>query len=105
MRQGTLPLSGPELRNKGAKRISEHAPEWSRNAARQITALAREGYAFTAEDLLDCISTPPPHGNAVGAAILHAVHEGVIYWTGKVVASKRPSRRGGFIKVWRGQCS
>jgi hypothetical protein len=64
---------------------------------------------FTADDLTDAGNAPldaghAPNGanNGIGAYFNAASRSGLIAWTGAVVKSKAPKRKGGAIRVWHG---
>jgi hypothetical protein len=64
---------------------------------------------FTADDLTDAGDTPLDAGhaangaqNGVGAYVNGASRRGLIAWTGAVVRSRAPHRKGGAIRVWHG---
>lgn len=64
---------------------------------------------FTADDLTDNgqIAIDPSHAangaqSGIGSLIQWAARERLIEWTGAVVKSKAPKRKGGAIRVWSG---
>jgi hypothetical protein len=64
---------------------------------------------FTADDLTDegAVTLDAGHGanganNGIGSYVQGAARRGLIAWTGAVVRSKAPHRKGGAIRVWHG---
>jgi hypothetical protein len=64
---------------------------------------------FTADDLTDdgAVTLDAAHGangaqSGIGAYVNRASRRGLIAWTGAVVKSKAPHRKGGAIRVWHG---
>lgn len=64
---------------------------------------------FTADDLtddgdvaLDAEHAPNGAQNGIGAYVRSASQRRLIEWTGAVVRSKAPHRKGGAIRVWTG---
>lgn len=74
---------------------------------RRLAALVLDGRPFTADDLtnegaaaLDANHAPNGKQNGIGAYVNQAAQRGLIEWTGQVVKSKAPKRKGGAIRVW-----
>jgi hypothetical protein len=75
-------------------------------------ALARcilTGSSFTADDVtadgavtIDGTHEPNARQNGIGSMFNRAAKRGLIEWTGEVVRSRAPHRRGGTIRVWTG---
>jgi hypothetical protein len=75
-----------------------------RRAARVILT----GGTFTADDItahgliaIDTHHTPNGKQNGVGALFNQLARRGLIDFTGQVVRSDAPHRKGGAIRVWR----
>lgn len=63
---------------------------------------------FTADDVtangsaaVDPDHAPNAAQNSIGALFNRAARDGRIAWTGRVVRSRAPHRKGGAIRVWR----
>ena len=64
---------------------------------------------FTADDLtdngnltFDVTHRANARNNGIGAYVNGAAQRGLIAWTGAVVRSQAPKRKGGAIRVWHG---
>jgi hypothetical protein len=86
-------------------------PGWNRWTRIDLpTALARlivDEDSFTADDLtvgglmvIDPDRKPNSSQNRIGSAFRHWSEQGLIRWTGDVVQSRSPRRKGGMIRVW-----
>ena len=76
---------------------------------RRMAHLILSGVRFTADDLtadgavtLDQAHTPNAGQNGIGSLFNQMARRGLIEWTGTVVRSKAPHRKGGAIRVWIG---
>ena len=76
---------------------------------RRLAWLIIDRQHFTADDLtldgddpLDAAHAPNAGQNGVGSFVQQASRRRLIEWTGAVVKSKAPHRKGGVIRVWRG---
>lgn len=76
---------------------------------RQLARLILSSRCFTADDLtangerpLDPTHKPNAGQNGVGAYMCRVSRQGLIVWTGDVVRSQAPLRKGGAIRVWQG---
>ena len=74
---------------------------------RRLAWLILERRPFTADDLTDTgsITLDPSHApngrqNGIGSYINQASRRGLIAFTGAVVRSKAPHRKGGAIRLW-----
>lgn len=74
---------------------------------RRLAWLLLDRPHFTADDLtgdgdvaLDAEHAPNGAQNGIGAYVNGAARRGLIAWTGAVVRSKAPHRKGGAIRVW-----
>lgn len=73
-----------------------------------LAAVVARGVEFTADDVtaegaitLDTNHTPNAAQNGIGAMFNQAARRGLIEFTGRVVRSTAPHRKGGSIRVWR----
>ena len=76
---------------------------------RRLAWLILSQSTFTADDLtadgqvtIDGAHTPNAAQNGIGAFINSASRRRLIEWTGAVVKSKAPHRKGGAIRMWSG---
>jgi hypothetical protein len=76
---------------------------------RRLAWLILSQSTFTADDLTDDgqVTIDPGHTanagqNGIGAFINSAHRRRLIEWTGAVVKSKAPHRKGGAIRMWAG---
>ena len=76
---------------------------------RRMAHLISAGVRFTADDLtadghvtLDQTHTPNARQNGIGALFNQAARRGLIEWTGNVVRSRAPHRKGGMNREWLG---
>jgi hypothetical protein len=82
---------------------------WRDRAFDQMRVLAAPKEDFTSDDLLEVVGVPDetnaPNAvnNQIGTVFKQAARMGMIVFTGRVVPSKRPTRHGSMIKVWRGK--
>lgn len=89
---------GRVLKEAGQESVLEHSGEWKHAAADAIALLADERDTFTSEDVVE-IAGPPPHPNAVGAAINAAANRGEITRL-RYEPAKRAISHGAVIGVW-----
>lgn len=74
---------------------------------RRLASLLLAGRTFTADDVTDNGTVGFGHApnaapNAIGAMFNQASRRGLIDFTGEVVRSNAPHRKGGCIRVWHG---
>ena len=76
---------------------------------RRLAWLVLQPAPFTADDLTDNgrVAIDPDHSpngkqSGIGSLIQWAARERLISWTGHVVKSQAPKRKGGMIRVWAG---
>lgn len=76
---------------------------------RRMAHLILSGVRFTADDVtadgalaLDGEHLPNARQNAIGSMFNQLARRGIIEFTGTVVRSKAPHRKGGAIRVWLG---
>jgi hypothetical protein len=76
---------------------------------RRLARLILDGLTFTADDVTNngTMAIDPDHTangkqNATGALFNQASRRGLIDFTGTVVRSNAPHRKGGAIRIWRG---
>lgn len=76
---------------------------------RRLARLLLAGRTFTADDVTadGVLALDPDHAangkqNAIGSMFNQASRRGLIDFTGDVVRSVAPHRKGGGIRVWRG---
>lgn len=76
---------------------------------RRLARLLLAGGTFTADDVtgdgnvaLDTSHAPNAKQNGIGTLFNQASRRGLIDFTGNVVRSNAPHRKGGAIRVWRG---
>jgi len=76
---------------------------------RRLAELIVAGHDFTADDVTGSgqVTVAGDHGpnaaqNAIGSLFNTAARRRRIEWTGGVVRSAAPHRKGGAIRVWRG---
>jgi len=76
---------------------------------RRLAWLIITGEHFTADHLtddgdltLDADHTPNGPQSGIGAYINRMARRRLIEWTGHVVKSKAPHRKGGMVRVWKG---
>lgn len=76
---------------------------------RRLARLILVGREFTADDVTanGLVALDPDHAangrqNAIGTLFNQASRRGLIDFTGQVVRSNAPHRKGGAIRVWRG---
>lgn len=100
---------GLELKRTGMARAlkPDLLAEWKQNFRDAVHVLAREGYPFTSEDVIERVGLPSGDvgtnaNNAVGAMMNGLARKGVIRKTGERRLSKRPSSHGAEIAVWVG---
>lgn len=85
-----------------AAAVLANADAWWRSCAElALVYLARCGAPFSADDLTDLGVPDPDHPNRWGALFRAACSRGEIVPVGFTV-SRRPSRRGGVVRVWAG---
>jgi hypothetical protein len=95
-------LTGAQLRDIGAAKVSDNTPdEWRNSVDGIIMAMASSGEEFTAEDVRDYAGDPPNHHNAMGARFLAAAKSGVIVRVG-FANSRRKRSHAAVIAVYRG---
>jgi len=77
--------------------------------ARRLAELIMAGHDFTADDVTGDgqLTVAGDHGpnaaqNAIGSLFNTAARKRRIEWTGGVIRSHAPHRKGGAIRVWRG---
>lgn len=75
--------------------------EWQEAAAEAIDAAAQRGGMFTCEELEAWVGEPP-NRNGWLIAINRAAHGGVITKTEFAVRSRKPSRKGSYVGIYRG---
>lgn len=73
--------------------------DWPKDAINMLTAYAKSGLVFSAEDLRESMR-PAPSPSQVGTAFREAHRLGIIRPTG-YKESSTPSRKGGVIRQWR----
>jgi hypothetical protein len=76
---------------------------------RRLAELIIDGHDFTADDVTSdgSVTVAGDHGpnakqNAIGSMFNTASRKRRIEWTGGLVRSSAPHRKGGAIRVWRG---
>jgi hypothetical protein len=76
---------------------------------RRLARLILAGRPFTADDVtddgalaLDAAHRPNARQNGIGTLFNQAARRGLIWFTGQVVRSRAPHRKGGAIRVWDG---
>lgn len=74
--------------------------EWTDDALKVITAWAKSGLRFSAEDLRQS-HRPPPSKYAPGNAFQMARKAGLIRAVGFKLSTD-PSRKGGVVRIWEG---
>lgn len=95
-------LSGAQLRDIGAAKVSDNTPDqWRDEVDGIIMAMASSGEEFTAEDVREYAGDPPNHHNAMGARFLAAVKQGTIVRVG-FANSRRKRSHAAVIAVYRG---
>ena len=93
-------MTGETLKQQGLALVESHTPErWKREFALWGEQMAKIASEFTAEDIVSRCG-PPPHPNAVGAAMHALARELKLVRVGYRPA-KRPSRHCGAVAVWR----
>lgn len=75
--------------------------EWQAAAKAALEYAARNMTTFTVDDIEEMCGRPPA-GSAWQGALLKAVHHGIIEKTNLTAQSVKPSRKGGYIGVYRG---
>ena len=88
------PVSGPAV-------LELTAEEWHAAAADALEYAALNMTTFTVDDIEEMCGRPPA-GSAWQGALLRAVRRGWIEKTDRTVRSVKPSRKGGYIGVYRG---
>lgn len=75
----------------------------------RLARLIMRGGPFTADEVtaegtiaIDSRHRPNGRQNGIGSFFRTASQRGLICWTGEVVQSKAPHRKGGAIRVWIG---
>lgn len=92
--------TGKTLRDEGTALVLEKADDsWKDEAYQVIETLAARGIPFTSDDVWANLSTPPHHGNAIGAVILHGAKRFNLTRLG-YRPSQRPSSRHHVLAVW-----
>jgi hypothetical protein len=83
--------------------------EVNRVMSSRLAGLILQGGPFTADDVteagalvIDGQHTPNGKQSGIGSLFNQAARRGLIYFTGNVVRSEAPHRKGGAIRVWRG---
>lgn len=87
-------MSGPAV-------LEPIAAEWQAAAADALEYAALNMSSFTVDDIEEMCGRPPA-GSAWQGALIRAVRRGVIEKTDRTVQSVKPSRKGGYIGVYRG---
>lgn len=77
------------------------AEEWHAAAADALEYAALNMSEFTVDDVEEMCGRPPA-GSAWQGALIRAVRRGWIEKTDRTVQSVKPSRKGGYIGVYRG---
>jgi len=91
--------NGKTLRDEGIALVLQKADDsWKEEAYQVIETLANKG-PFTSDDVWANLSTPPHHGNAIGAVILHAAKRFNLKRV-DYKPSERPSSRHHVLAVW-----
>lgn len=86
---------------RAAAKAERLAPEWLSDAENAIHAIARMGYSFSTDDVLDEVG-PPPDGvdpRALGFLMRKARTEGRIKSCG-YKTSHRSERHRGVVRLW-----
>lgn len=100
--QTELNLTGEQLRDDGAERVTDNTREdWIAAADAAIVRLARSGQPFSAEDVRAAVGDPPGHANAMGARMLAAAKHGLLEKIGYGKPT-RASSHASVIAIWRG---
>lgn len=95
--------NGKTLGEAGMNKVlAKEIEAWKALATDRAAKLAGSGIMFTIEDIEDAVGPPPRHFNSAGALLHTLARQGKIQWTGQVMQSSKPSRRGGIIRFWRG---
>lgn len=98
----TTQLTGAQLRDIGAAKVTDNTPEyWKQAVDGVIAAMASSGEEFTAEDVREFSGDPPNHHNAMGARILTAIKRGLIVRVG-FTNSRRKRSHAAVIAVYKG---
>ena len=85
----------------GAQQADENSDRWWRDGAyRKLVMLATSGRIFTADHLLDGLPEPD-QPCCVGGLFMAASKSGLIECVG-ATPSRRASRHGGLVRMWRG---
>lgn len=87
-------VSGPAV-------LEPTSAEWRAAAADAIEYAALNMDTFTVDDIEEMCGRPPA-GSAWRGALIRAVRRGWIEKTDRTVQSVKPSRKGGYIGVYRG---
>ena len=87
-------MSGPAV-------LEPTAEEWRAAAADAIEYAALNMSTFTVDDIEEMCGRPPA-GSTWRGALRRAAHRGWIEKTDRTVQSVKPSRKGGYIGVYRG---
>lgn len=87
-------MSGPAV-------LEPTAAEWQAAAADALEYAALNMTTFTVDDIEEMCGRPPA-GSAWQGALIRAVRRGWIEKTDRTVQSVKPSRKGGYIGVYRG---
>lgn len=91
---------GEDLRDDGIERVLANAAnaEWKDRAHVWIATRPR-GERITSTDVIAAVGMPPVP-RAVGALIRTAAVQGDLIRTDEIVASPRPIRHAGIVRVW-----
>ena len=87
-------MSGPAV-------LEPTREEWQAAAKAALEYAALNMSTFTVDDLEEMCGRPPA-GSTWRGALLKAVHHGIIEKTNLTVRSVKPSRKRGYIGVYRG---
>ena len=85
----------------GPAALEPTSEEWQKAAADAIEYAALNMTTFTVDDIEEMCGRPPA-GSAWRGALIRAVRRGWIEKTDRTVQSVKPSRKGGYIGVYRG---
>jgi hypothetical protein len=96
-------IAEPRSAESGGRHLPDPDGWWSDGARRALQVLAVDRGIFSADDLFaPPFALPdPPHPSHVGSLFAAARAEGIIRPVG-FAASKRRSRNGGALRLWRG---